>query len=39
MGRIAEPNEIIGTVLYLASPASSLVTGAILPVDGGYTAQ
>jgi len=39
VGRIGEPEEIIGTVLYLASPASAMVTGAILPVDGGYTAQ
>jgi NAD(P)-dependent dehydrogenase (short-subunit alcohol dehydrogenase family) len=39
IGRIAEPTEIVGTVLYLASAASGMVTGAILPVDGGYTAQ
>jgi NAD(P)-dependent dehydrogenase (short-subunit alcohol dehydrogenase family) len=39
MGRIAEPTEIVGTVIYLASAASGMVTGAILPVDGGYTAQ
>jgi 2-dehydro-3-deoxy-D-gluconate 5-dehydrogenase len=39
IGRIAEPSEIVGSVLYLASAASSMVTGAILPVDGGYTAQ
>lgn len=39
VGRIGGPEEIIGTVLYLASPASAMVTGAILPVDGGYTAQ
>ena len=39
MGRIAEPTEIVGSVLYLASAASSMVTGTILPVDGGYTAQ
>ena len=39
IGRIAESSEIVGTVIYLASAASSMVTGAILPVDGGYTAQ
>lgn len=39
IGRIAEPNEIAGTVLYLASTASSMVTGTVLSVDGGYTAQ
>jgi NAD(P)-dependent dehydrogenase (short-subunit alcohol dehydrogenase family) len=39
LGRIAEAGEIVGTVLYLASAASQMVTGAILPVDGGYTAQ
>lgn len=39
IGRIAEPTEIVGSVLYLASAASSMVTGAILSVDGGYTAQ
>ena len=39
IGRIAEANEIVGTVIYLASAASSMVTGAILSVDGGYTAQ
>ena len=38
-GRIAEPSEIVGSVLYLASAASGMVTGAILSVDGGYTAQ
>lgn len=39
IGRIAEPEEIVGTVIYLASPAASMVTGAVLSVDGGYTAQ
>jgi NAD(P)-dependent dehydrogenase (short-subunit alcohol dehydrogenase family) len=33
--RIGEPEEIIGSALYLASDASSFTTGAVFPVDGG----
>lgn len=36
MKRIAEPEEMAGTVLYLASSASSYTTGACINVDGGY---
>ena len=38
MKRMGRPEDIAGLALYLASPASSFVTGAIIPVDGGlYT--
>jgi NAD(P)-dependent dehydrogenase (short-subunit alcohol dehydrogenase family) len=39
MGRLGEPEEMIGGVLYLASRASSLVTGHTLAIDGGFLAQ
>ena len=34
--RLGVPDDIVGTVIYLASKASEYVCGAVLPVDGGY---
>jgi len=39
LGRVGEPMDVAGAVVYLASPAASLVTGTTLVVDGGWTAQ
>jgi NAD(P)-dependent dehydrogenase (short-subunit alcohol dehydrogenase family) len=36
--RFGEPEEIVGTMLYLLSDVSAFVTGVIIPVDGGYSA-
>ena len=39
MGRVAEQEEIVGAVLFLASPAAYMVTGHVLAVDGGFLAR
>jgi NAD(P)-dependent dehydrogenase (short-subunit alcohol dehydrogenase family) len=36
-GRMAEPDEVVGAALYLASKASDFTTGEIIKIDGGYT--
>ena len=39
LGRGGESAEVAYGALYLASDEASYVTGAVLPIDGGYTAQ
>jgi NAD(P)-dependent dehydrogenase (short-subunit alcohol dehydrogenase family) len=39
LGRIAQPDEIKGLALLLASPAGSFITGTVIPIDGGTTAK
>ena len=38
MGRFGTPEDLLGTLLWLLSPASAFVTGAVVPVDGGFSA-
>jgi NAD(P)-dependent dehydrogenase (short-subunit alcohol dehydrogenase family) len=37
-GRLGEPDELVGTLLWLVSPASIFVSGIVVPVDGGFSA-
>ena len=39
IGRLGDPTEVANAILFLASEEASFITGAILPVDGGYLAQ
>ena len=38
MGRFGNPEDLLGTVLWLLSPAAAFVTGIVVPVDGGFSA-
>ena len=38
MGRLGEPRDLIGSVLWLLSPAADFVTGVVIPIDGGFSA-
>lgn len=38
MKRLGEPGDLVGAALWLLSPASAFVTGAIVPIDGGFSA-
>jgi dihydroxy-acid dehydratase len=39
LGRLGEPEEVANAIAFLASDEASFITGAVLPVDGGYLAQ
>ena len=38
MGRFGQPEDLLGAVLWLLSPASTFVTGIVVPIDGGFSA-
>lgn len=38
MGRFGNPDDLTGAVMWLLSPASSFVTGVVIPIDGGFSA-
>jgi NAD(P)-dependent dehydrogenase (short-subunit alcohol dehydrogenase family) len=38
LGRWGAPDDVAGTAVFLCSPAASFVTGAVIPIDGGYLA-
>jgi NAD(P)-dependent dehydrogenase (short-subunit alcohol dehydrogenase family) len=38
MRRFGNPEDLLGAVLWLLSPAAEFVTGAVIPIDGGFSA-
>jgi NAD(P)-dependent dehydrogenase (short-subunit alcohol dehydrogenase family) len=38
MNRLGTPEDLVGTLLWLVSPASAFITGTVIPVDGGFSA-
>ena len=38
MGRFGDPEDLIGTMLWLLAPGAEFVTGIVVPVDGGFSA-
>jgi NAD(P)-dependent dehydrogenase (short-subunit alcohol dehydrogenase family) len=38
MGRFGKPEELVGAVRWLCSDSASFVTGAVIPIDGGFSA-
>jgi gluconate 5-dehydrogenase len=38
LGRLGQPDDLVGTAIFLASPAAAFLTGQIIYVDGGFTA-
>ncbi|MCJ7723374.1 MAG: SDR family oxidoreductase [Anaerolineales bacterium] len=38
MRRFGTPDDLLGTVFWLLSPASAFITGVVVPVDGGFSA-
>ena len=39
LGRVGDPVDVAAAVVYLASPASAMITGSTLMIDGGWTAR
>jgi NAD(P)-dependent dehydrogenase (short-subunit alcohol dehydrogenase family) len=39
LGRLGEPDDVAGAIVYCASPDAAWVTGTVLEIDGGFTAK